>query len=154
MNPKRLAIARTRQGLSRPELAERLGVTSRTVGGWESEKPPVPAERIPDLVRILGFPEPFFFLGDPADVSAGAVSFRSLSRKTAAQRDAALSMCDLAVELSAWIDPRFGRNEIAVPDLTGEDAAVAGEIARHRSTGCRFRRRASQQLPGDLIPAN
>lgn len=129
MNGKRLAIARQRKGYSRPELAERLGVTPRTIGGWEAGAV-IPEDRIPSLVQILGFSRSFLELPDPASVSTGAVSFRSLSRKTASQRDAALSMCDLAVDLSAWLDPRFGRNSINIPDLSSEEPDFAADLLR------------------------
>jgi Zn-dependent peptidase ImmA (M78 family)/DNA-binding XRE family transcriptional regulator len=129
MNGKRLTIARQRKGYSRPELAAELGVTSRTIGGWESGAL-VPEDRIETLVRILGFPRSFLELSDPASVSTGAVSFRSLSRKTASQRDAALAMCDLAVDLSAWLDPRFGRNIVDIPDLSSEEPDFAADLLR------------------------
>lgn len=36
MNPKRLAEARKRAGLSQAGLAKKLGVSAGTVGGWET----------------------------------------------------------------------------------------------------------------------
>ncbi len=129
MNGKRLSIARQRKGLSRPQLAEEMGVTSRTIGGWESGAI-VPEDRIEDLTRLLGFPRSFLELSDPASVTKGAVSFRSLSRKTAIQRDAALAMCDLAVDLSLWLDPRFGRNKIDIPDLSVETPDFSSDLIR------------------------
>jgi Zn-dependent peptidase ImmA (M78 family)/DNA-binding XRE family transcriptional regulator len=130
MNGKRLMLARLRMGLSRPELGEILGVTSRTVVGWEAETTAVPVERGEIIARTLGFPLPFFELLDPANVGASAVSFRSLSRKSATQRDAALAMCDLAVELANWMDPRFGRDKVSIPDLSNEKPEFASELLR------------------------
>lgn len=129
MNGQRLSLARQRKGLTRPQLAEELGVTPRTIGGWEAGSN-VPEDRINELTRVLGFPLSFLELPDPAKVSTGAVSFRSLSRKTAPQRDAALAMCDLAVELSAWLEPRFGRDQVAVPDLSNSKPELASELLR------------------------
>lgn len=129
MNGSRLEVARKRKGYSRPQLADLLGVTSRTINGWESGAP-IPEDRVEALVRELGFSREFLNLPDPASVSTDAVSFRSLSRKTATQRDAALAMCDLAVDLSAWIDPRFGRNDVSLPDLSDESADFSADLLR------------------------
>ncbi len=129
MNGSRLSVARKRKGLTRPQLAEKLGVTSRTINGWETGAE-VPEERIDSLVRELGFSRGFLGLADPASVSTNAVSFRSLSRKSATQRDAALAMCDMAVDLSEWIDPRFGRNDVAIADLSEEAPDFAADLLR------------------------
>ncbi|MBW3244531.1 XRE family transcriptional regulator [Epibacterium sp. DP7N7-1] len=129
MNGSRLEVARKRKGYSRPQLAELLGVTSRTINGWESNGR-VPEDRVEALVRELGFSREFLSLPDPASVSTNAVSFRSLSRKTATQRDAALAMCDLAVDLSAWIDQRFGRNDVSLPNLSDEEPEFSADLLR------------------------
>jgi len=129
MNGKRLAVARKRKGFSRPQLAAEMAVTPRTILGWETGAR-IPEEKKSQLISVLGFSEDFLKLSDPAEVSTDAVSFRSLSRKRASQRDAALAMCDLAVDLSAWIDPRFGRNDVSVPDLADNDAEFAADLLR------------------------
>ena len=123
-------VARQRKRLSRPELADLIGVTARTIGGWEAGTTVVPLDRIATISRILGFPPEFFSMKQPAGVGVGAVSFRSLSRKSADQRDAALAMCDLAVDLAAWIEPRIGRDAVNVPDLSQEKPDFAAEILR------------------------
>lgn len=130
MNGKRLMVARLRKGLSRPELAEMLGVSARTIGGWEAETTAVPQDRIAAIAQALGFSAEFFKLANPASVGTSAVSFRSLSRKSATQRDAALAMCDLAVDLAAWFDPKFGRGAAAIPDLSGENCEFASDLLR------------------------
>lgn len=130
MNGKRLMVARQRSGLSRPELAEALGVTARTIGGWEAETTIVPAERAHAIAKILNFPVEFFDLPNPAEVGASAVSFRSLSRKKAEDRDAALAMCDIAVDLAGWLDPRFGRDKVNIPELKAEGPELAAELLR------------------------
>lgn len=130
MNGKRLMIARQRKGLSRPALAEALGVTARTIGGWEAETTVVPSDRVERIAMVLGFPTEFFLLPDPAGVGTSAVSFRSLSRKKAEDRDAALAMCDLAVDLAKWLDPRFGRDKVDIPDLSDDSPEIAAELLR------------------------
>lgn len=130
MNGKRLLVARQRKRLSRPELAAMIGVTARSINGWEAGTTAVPADRVETISRVLGFPPRFFELGDPAGVGVDAVSFRSLSRKSADQRDAALAMCDLAVDLASWIEPRFGRDAVNLPDLTNENPEFAAELLR------------------------
>lgn len=136
MDGKRLAVARQRKGYTRPELADLLGVTPRTIGGWEAGTTSVPVERQAAIASVLGFSKDFFRLGPPASVGINAVSFRSLSRKSATQRDAALAMCDLAVDLAAWLDQRFGRDKVDVPDLSDYTPEVAATLLRrHWSLG-------------------
>lgn len=116
--------------MSRPQLAGMMGVTARTIGGWEAGTTVVPSERLEVLCSILGFAPSFFELDDPVGVGLSAVSFRSLSRKSADQRDAALAMCDLAVDLAAWFEPHVVRDKVSLPDLSGESPDFAAEILR------------------------
>jgi Zn-dependent peptidase ImmA (M78 family) len=73
----------------------------------------------------LGFPVEFFAGEDLESLEAEGVSFRSMSKMTAKQRDMALSQGVLAREFSNWIEARFDLPIPAVPDLSFEDEPEA-----------------------------
>lgn len=117
--------------MTKKSLAEKVGVTPRTVTGWEAGEYPPEGQHPQAIVRVLDFPVSFFSLDDSAKVGAGAVSFRSLSTKKAAQRDAVFAMCDIATDLSAWIETRFDLPANQLPDLRGEEPTEVARLVRH-----------------------
>ena len=121
--------------MTKKSLAERVHVSARTVTGWEAgEYPPEPPKQ-QLLSDVLGFPASFE-LDDSAKVRIDAVSFRSLSTKTAGQRDAVKAMCDLAKDVSDWITPKGRLPSPAIPDIRGEDPIeIAGMLRRQWALG-------------------
>jgi Zn-dependent peptidase ImmA (M78 family) len=67
----------------------------------------VDPDTLAKLVRTLCFPEQFFFDPDPEDIDTGAVSFRSFSKMSAKERDAAISAGSLGLQLCTWVEERF-----------------------------------------------
>jgi Zn-dependent peptidase ImmA (M78 family)/DNA-binding XRE family transcriptional regulator len=113
--PARLTLARERRGLTNQALADRCGVTRRTVTAWESgqvEDPPVEL-----LAQVLDFPVEFFYAGDPPEISKELVSFRALSSVTAGQVHKVLASAALAREFADWIDGRYSTPKPDVPNL-------------------------------------
>ena len=95
-NGDRLRVARQRRAMTKKSLAEKLNVTPRAKTGWENDEYPTENDSLRKIENVLGFSRTFFALEDTAKTPSDAVSFRSLSSKTAKQRDAALAMCDIA----------------------------------------------------------
>ena len=95
------------------------GLTSVTVSKAENghQVDPGTAEQ---LARALGFPLDFFYLDAPEMVEADTVSFRSLKKMSAAERDASLAAGSLGVELYEWIETRFDLPEADLIDLNKE----------------------------------
>ncbi|MEQ1672402.1 MAG: helix-turn-helix transcriptional regulator, partial [Hyphomicrobium sp.] len=127
-NPTRLTVARMRRGLSKTALARVIGVDLRSVSAFEdAEYAPAP-ETLGAIAKALRFPHDFF-IGDDADFpSAKTASFRSLSRRTAAQRDAALGAGAIAFLLSDWLERCMQLPAVNIPDLSDaspEAAALA-----------------------------
>lgn len=116
--------------MTKKTLAERLKVSPRAVSGWERDDYPPDEAKWPQISDLLGFPLSFFYGDDSSKTPGGAVSFRSLTTKSAGQRDAVIAMCDLAIELAHWIDQKAGLPEPAIPDLRMEDPAVAAALLR------------------------
>jgi|HubBroStandDraft_3_1064219.scaffolds.fasta_scaffold07084_4 Zn-dependent peptidase ImmA (M78 family) len=116
-NPKRFAFARRRRGLSKRLLCDLTGASTRAITAYESAERTPSQETIEQFSRALLFP-PEFFCGDDIDEFGGdSASFRSLSRMTAGQREAALAGGALAVRLGRWIEERFALPVCTVPDF-------------------------------------
>lgn len=133
-NPERLTLGRLRRGLNKTKLAETVGVKAPTITAYENATREPPLEMVGKLANALGFPVPFFFSEMNDVVPVDAASFRSLSRMTAAQRNAAHASGVLAVELNDWIENEF---ELPTPDIPaldrgGESPAVAAAHVRAR----------------------
>ncbi len=109
----RLTVARQRRKFSGKDLADRSGLTTVTISKAENghQVEPATAERI---AKALDYPLDFFFLDKPEIIEADTVSFRSLKKMSAAERDASLAAGVLGVELYEWIDTRF---DLPVTDL-------------------------------------
>ena len=130
MNGDRLRVARQRRAMTKKSLAKAMAVTPRTITGWEADEYPPVDSHLRKLTEVLSFPASFFDLDDTGRTLTEAVSFRSLTRRTAGQRDAVIAMCDIAQDVTAWLDDRFGIPVPALPDLRDEDPVIAATLLR------------------------
>ncbi len=110
----RLTVARQRVGLTKKELALRVGVDARAISGFEAGEYVPTDENLIRISQTLEFPRDFFEGDEIELLDTHAVSFRSLSRMTARQRNAAVSAGSIAFLLSDWVDKEF---ELPPPDL-------------------------------------
>jgi len=125
-NALRLTLARKRRGMKKRELADRIGLTEKSVSNYEAGSQEPESGTLKKLSEVLRFPEKFFFGDDPELPTPDVASFRSLSKMTAAQRDSALGAGAVALLLSEWIGSRFQLPEPKVPDLGREGGAITG----------------------------
>lgn len=116
---ERLKIARQRRGLSATKLSSLAGVTTVTISKIENGHQPE-ADVVAKLARALSFPEQFFYLDRPEVLPTEIVSFRSLKKMSAAERDAALAAGSLGIALYEWIDRRFNLPGPQLIDLSKE----------------------------------
>jgi Zn-dependent peptidase ImmA (M78 family) len=72
------------------------------------------------LAAALGYPRDFFFMSPPNILDVDTVSFRSLKKMSAAERDASLAAGSLGVALYDWIDARFNLPKPDLIDLSKE----------------------------------
>lgn len=129
-NPSRLILARKRRGLSKVTLAQSAGLSSRTLQDYENGQREPTAEAITRLAKALGFPEAFFSLQDADSLTPEGVSFRALSKMTAAQREGALGAGALILQLHDWIAGRFRLPAPDFPDLGLEPPEQAAAALR------------------------
>jgi Zn-dependent peptidase ImmA (M78 family)/DNA-binding XRE family transcriptional regulator len=136
-NGNRLRIARHRRKLTGKRLAELAGITPVTVSKIENGHQPEDyvAAR---LIDALGYPREFFFLASPNVLDTETVSFRSLKKMGAAERDASLAAGSLGIALYDWIDARFNLPRPDLIDLSKERARPEGAarlLRQHWSLG-------------------
>lgn len=117
--------------MTKTQLARNVGLSVRSVTGYESGTTTPDAENALRLAGTLGFPESFFYCDDLPEVPAEAVSFRALSRLTAGKRDQAQTAATLALDVHEWIAARFRLPHLDLPtQLDCEDAECAAEVVR------------------------
>ena len=134
-NPKRLTLARERRGLTKTKLATAIGVDVRSVTAYETDAFRPDKERLAQLAQTLRFPIPFFFGDDLDQIAPDIVSFRSMSKMTAGQRDSALGAGAIALLLNEWIAARFDLPVAALPDLSQESSPEAAADTMRRMWG-------------------
>lgn len=131
-NPIRLKQARHRRGLTKVALADRVDLTSRRIAAFENEGIEPPPETVKALAAALDFPTAFFAQPGGTEFIPNGVSFRSFSRLSAGDRDAALAGVRLAFEIANWIEERFTLPTSDLPDM--RDLPPAQAAAALRST--------------------
>jgi len=129
-NPSRLKVARQRAALTRKELAKRIGVEPRAVTGFETGQYMPTEDNVARIARATGFPVSFFEEDDIELLNADGVSFRSMTKMTAKQRDAAIAAGSIAFVLNDWIDQRFDLVPPDVPDYRGASPEAAAQSLR------------------------
>lgn len=136
-NPNRMVLARKRRRMTGKELAERSGVSVMTISRLENGENTPDDTTVSKLAAALDFPRDFFFAGELEVISTEAVSFRSLSKMSARERDAAIMAGSLGLALSNWIEARFSLPQPNLLDLSNEadPEAAARSLRQHWGLG-------------------
>ena len=130
-NPKRLALARMRRRMTGRALAVAADIAPDTLSRIERGHRPPDESTVTKLAGALRYPAEFFFGEDPADIDADGVSFRSFSKMSAKEKDAAQSAGQLGIQLAAWVERRFNLPDPDLPDLSYQsDPEKAASEAR------------------------
>lgn len=128
-NSSRFIAARQRAKLSKKELAARADITQKSIALYEGGRQPS-SDTLARLAQALGVATDFFFAPDISVPTPASASFRSFSRMTSAQRDAALAAGGYAFSFASWMEARYHLPAMEVPDLTGADPEVAATMVR------------------------
>lgn len=128
---RRLSLARMRGGLTMKALAERAGLAADTVRRIERGETEPDEDTLQKLSVVLGFPRDFLEGEELEEVDLGSVSFRSFSKMTARDRDAAIAAGSLGLQLNRWVEARFRLPNPDLLDLSHEtDPEVAAIFVR------------------------
>lgn len=128
--PERLTLARQRRGLTMTDLSMTADVSARSISAYERGTREPSDDSLQQLADALDHPRGYFFRPNAPMVDPDAVSFRSLARMTAKNRDETLATVSSAIELDAWIDARFDRPAADMPDLRQLAPDAAAEALR------------------------
>lgn len=129
-NPTRLSLARRRNGLSMTALASLVGMSPRTISSYEGGAQPS-NEALTALSEALGFSIQFFLGPDIPEPHTASVSFRSLTKMTASERDRAMSAGAMSLAFNDWLQNRYELPTADLPDMSGEtDPEIAAQQLR------------------------
>lgn len=134
-NGNRLAIARKRRRLTAKALAELAGVSPVTLNRIEKCSQEPEPETVEKFVSALGYPQSFFVGDDIDDLTKEAASFRSLTKMTAREREAAIAAGSLAYLFCDWVTERFDLPKTDLLDLSFERNPEAAARALREQWG-------------------
>ena len=125
-NAARLSLARMRRRLNAKSLADNAGVSADTVYRLEKGLHEPDDITVRKLATYLNYPVSFFFDPFVEEIDTDAVSFRSFSKLSAKERDAAISAGSLGLQLNGYVEARFN---LPSPDLLDMSHEESPEIA-------------------------
>ena len=128
-NPERLSLARKRRKHSKKSLAEAIEVTPLTITRLEKGENEPEKETLEKLSKELNFPIQFFMDDDIEGINCESVSFRSLSRLTARDKDSSLACGELGLIFSDWVANRFNLPSSDIPDLSADYTPDSAALA-------------------------
>lgn len=136
-NSKRLCLARMRRRLTAKGLADLTSLSPLTITRLEKGENQPDESTVERLAAALGYPNEFFYSDDPEHLNTEAVSFRSLTKMSAKERDAATSAGILGLQLSDWVESRFSLPATDLLDLSYETdvEAAARSLREHWGLG-------------------
>ena len=129
-NAVRFEVARKRRGLTKSEVASRIGVDLRAVTAYERGEYEPSFDTLVQIARSLDFPIGWFSEGVLHQPSPQTASFRSQARMSASNRDATLACGALAFLLNDWLESRFALPVPDLPDLREEEPEAAAITLR------------------------
>lgn len=130
-SPTRLRLARQRRGLTLARLAEVSTVSLRSLTNYENSSTEQPSDdSLSKLADALDVAPEYFHREGVEPVAVEAVSFRKLSKTSAAKRDAVLASAALALELFDVINRHFRLPAPSVPTYDKLSPEHAAEMVR------------------------
>lgn len=134
-NAYRLRLARYSHGLTKKDLAGRVGVSSLTLTRLEKGETQPQFDTVRALVKVLDFPWTFFFEGSEEEYQGADqpvienLSFRSRSTLSVKDRNIAYATKNLGRILDEWIQQYFNLPKVALPDYSEYSDIEAAAMA-------------------------
>lgn len=130
-NHLRLILARKRRKMTAIQVAEAAKLSRVHLSRIETGQNEPTIETIEALAKATRYPVEFFFVPETYELSAEAVSFRSLKRTSVREREAARAAGEIGVDVGQWLADEFNLPEPALPDMGYEpDPATAARALR------------------------
>ena len=140
-NNERLKIARERRGLTKKALSEAAGISTRTLSTFENGgyATPPESETLSKISSTLNYPVNFFFSDSAYAIDETGISFRAMSKLSAAKKNAAISAIPLALEINKWIESRFDLPKPNLDDYSSDSFSdpetASRELREHWKLG-------------------
>lgn len=119
-NKSRLTLARKFRKLTKLALAQKTGVTDRSITAYESGGSEPGDDKARTLASVLAFPLSFFYADDISEIPTEVISFRALSKTTAMDRDKTIVEGQFAKIVTEWLNNNFSLPDVDLPDLLSE----------------------------------
>lgn len=134
VQPERITQARLLKGLTKKEVAVRLGVSPAAVAQWESGVKSPTSENLAGLAKELGFPISAFQQPMPAGIQASCpLSFRAPSKSTTKRlNQQSEEFAKSVAELYAWM-----REKVSLPEADLIDIPTAAVTPEQAAEQCR-----------------
>ena len=119
-NPDRLTLARLRAGFSKAQLAELMGLSTRTITNYELGNQNPSKEIVIKLAETLKFLPDFFYLQHAPSINMeerDKISFRARSKITHGQTDTAVASLYLGADIHQWMQQKLNLPAMNLPDL-------------------------------------
>lgn len=127
-NKERLEFALEKRGLTKKELADLLGVTSRQVTNYLNG---TSAPNLNQLALSLNFPVAFFMDdSELPNITADKISFRGSSRMSKRLQKQAERHCDTGIVLNQWFKQEFNLPQADLPDYSDLEPEQAAQLLR------------------------
>ncbi|GAA1296666.1 DNA-binding protein [Planotetraspora silvatica] len=141
-DPNRLTQARHLAGLTKKDLAERIGVTPAAVGQYETGMTRPRPALVPQLADALAVPPAFFLTGRPHGKLDGSMAhFRSLRSTRAHQRAKAVAFVEQVWELAHALEKRVRLPHVDLPGFSGGEVHSGVDLPRDPAQAARVLRR-------------
>jgi Zn-dependent peptidase ImmA (M78 family)/transcriptional regulator with XRE-family HTH domain len=141
-DPSRLTQARHLAGLTKKDLAERIGVTPAAVGQYETGMTRPRPALVPQLADALAVPPAFFLTGRPHGKLDGSMAhFRSLRSTRAHQRAKAVAFVEQVWELAHALEKRVRLPHVDLPGFSGGEVHSGVDLPRDPAQAARALRR-------------
>ncbi|GAA4558897.1 helix-turn-helix domain-containing protein [Planotetraspora kaengkrachanensis] len=141
-DPSRLTQARHLAGLTKKDLAERIGVTPAAVGQYETGMTRPRPALVPQLADALAVPPAFFLTGRPHGKLDGSMAhFRSLRSTRAHQRAKAVAFVEQVWELAHALEKRVRLPDVDLPGFSGGEVHAGADLPHDPAQAARALRR-------------
>jgi len=124
----RLTFARKRKKLTKIELADKTGLSLKTISEYENERLIPKESTLKTIAEVLDFPVDFFYGEALFEIDPTAASFRASTKLTSKQKNSVLSAGGIAILLNNWFEKKFDlprHNLLDMRDFAPESAATA-----------------------------
>ncbi|MCQ4924987.1 XRE family transcriptional regulator [Tissierella carlieri] len=119
-NGTRLRSARTYRGMTITELADNLGVASKSISQYESNQSFPQFDTLMNIIRTLRFPREYFYEQDNIEISIGNTYFRNSSKMSKKEESMQKEKTKLIGKLFIFLSEYIKFPDLNLPEFDEE----------------------------------